>query len=140
MYEDREPTEMELRARKTVGGTYLPEELDVSILETFPYEYQGRKITVEFKTHEFTSVCPYSGLPDFATVFITYVPDKKCLELKSLKYYLYAYRQVRMFNEHIVNKLLEDLSKVAEPVSMKIVAEFTNRGGMFNTVAAEYEK
>ena len=140
MYEDREPNDMELKAQKTVGKTYLPEELDVSILETFPYEYAGREITVEFETQEFTSVCPYSGLPDFATVYITYTPDKDCLELKSLKYYLYAYRQVRMFNEHIVNKLLEDLSGVVKPARMRIVAEFTNRGGMFNTVTADYEK
>ena len=140
MYEDREPNDMELKAQKTVGKTYLPEELDVTILEIFPYDYVGREITVEFCTEEFTSVCPYSGLPDFATINITYTPDENCLELKSLKYYLYAYRQVRMFNEHIVNKLLEDLSNVVKPVSMKIVGEFTNRGGMFNTVTAEYVK
>lgn len=140
IYEDREAEDIEVKAQKTVGKTYLPKELDTSILEVFPYEYPKREINVEYKTHEFTSVCPYSGLPDFATLTISYTPDKNCLELKSLKYYLYAFRQVRMFNEHIVNKLIEDLSKVAKPKKMKIVGEFTNRGGMFNTVTAEYTK
>lgn len=140
VYEDREPADIEVKAQKTVGKTYLPEELDTSILEVFPYEYPNREITVEYRTEEFTSVCPYSGLPDFATLRISYVPDQDCLELKSLKYYLYAYRQVRMFNEHIVNKLIEDLVAAAKPKHMTIVGEFTNRGGMFNTVTAKYDK
>ena len=76
IYEDREASSVETKAQKTVGKTYLPEELDVSILETFPYEYPHREATVQYKTHEFTSVCPYSGLPDFATITIEYVPQK----------------------------------------------------------------
>jgi 7-cyano-7-deazaguanine reductase len=140
MYEDREPTSMEKKAQKTVGVLHEPEEIDTSILESFPYQYPHREITVEYVTTEFTSVCPYSGLPDFATLTIRYTPDKDCIELKSLKYYLYAWRQVRMFNEHVVNKILEDLIASVKPRRMEIVGAFTNRGGIINTVTATYDK
>jgi 7-cyano-7-deazaguanine reductase len=85
-------------------------------------------------------VCPWSGLPDFANLTIKYIPDKKCIELKSLKYYLHSYRNVGIFYEHVVNKILEDLVSVCDPVSMTIEAEFSIRGGLKTTVKAEYKK
>ena len=89
--------------------------IDVAVLETFPYEYAGKEIVVEIDTPEFTAVCPWSGLPDFATLRITYIPDRVCIELRSLKYYLHSYRQVGIYQEHLVNRILEDLGGLAPP-------------------------
>ena len=140
MYDDRTTSEMEKKAQKTVGKTYLISELDSSMLETFDYDYPEREIVVEHETDEFTCVCPYSGLPDFARITIRYTPNQKCIELKSFKYYLYAYRQIKIFNEHVVNSILNDLVKVLDPLKMEIIGEFTARGGMFNKVTAYYSK
>ncbi len=140
IYENRESPELEKKAQKTAGKTFEPSEIDISILKTFEYEYPQNKISVEHATEEFTSVCPYSGLPDFGTITILYTPDKECIELKSLKYYLYAFRGVRIFNEHAVNKILEDLVKVTKPLKMTVVGDFTARGGITNRVTASYKK
>lgn len=135
---ERKPRKVENKAKRTVGKTHLPEEIDTSILKTFKYKYPHRKITIEHVTDEFTCVCPYSGLPDFAKLTIRYTPDKKCIELKSLKYYLFAFRQVKIFNEHVINKILQDLVNTLKPTSMEITGEFTSRGGIMNKVTADY--
>lgn len=119
---------------------YGPDKIDKEVLETFEYEYQGKPIEIVITTNEFTSVCPWSGLPDFANVTIKYIPDKKCIELKSLKYYLHSYRNVGIFYEHVVNRILQDLVEICDPVKMTIEAEFTIRGGLKTTVKAEYNK
>lgn len=139
IYENRHIDPLEEKAKKTIGKTYLPKDIDASILQTIKYEYPKRKINVELSTTEFTSICPFSGLPDFATLTINYVPRKKLIELKSLKYYLYSYRNIKVYNEHVVNKIIEDLKKILNPYEITIVGEFTIRGGVKNKVTAQYK-
>ncbi|MFC1514505.1 preQ(1) synthase [Candidatus Omnitrophota bacterium] len=122
------------------GTTFLLKDIDRSILQTFRYEFPKRPITVEHVTPEFTCICPFSGLPDFATLTIRYTPAKQCIELKSLKFYLFSFRQVRVFNEHVINKIIEDLVAVLKPRRMEITGEFTSRGGITNKVTASYGK
>jgi 7-cyano-7-deazaguanine reductase len=140
IYEDRLTSKIERKAKKTQAKTFLPKDIDRTILQTFKYQYPKRPITIEHKTSEFTCVCPFSGLPDFANLTIRYIPGKKCIELKSLKYYLYSFRQIKIFNEHVVNKILEDLIFVLKPRSLEIIGEFTSRGGITNKVSASYRK
>jgi len=139
IYPDRTSSSVEKKAQKTAGKLFLPKDIDTSILQTISYEYPKRKITVELKSEEFTCVCPFSGLPDFAKLTIRYIPRKKLIELKSLKYYFYAFRNVKVYNEHAVNKILEDLVKVLTPYEITIEAEFTSRGGIKNKVSASYK-
>jgi 7-cyano-7-deazaguanine reductase len=122
-----------------LGEFFLPKDIEHTILQTIPYEYTYRKINIELTTDEFTCLCPFSGLPDFAHLTISYTPRKKLIELKSLKYYIYSYRNVRIYNEHAVNKILEDLKKVLHPYSITVIGEFTVRGGAKNKVTAEYK-
>ena len=138
--EDRISPEIEVRARKAVGKTFDPSVIDSSILETFSYQYHYRPVQMEHTTDEFTCVCPFSGLPDQATLTVKYVPAKLCIELKSLKYYFYSFRQVRIFHEHVVNKILEDLVAVLDPVEMTIEAKFALRGGIASTATAIHRK
>lgn len=140
IYEDRQSSPIEKKAKKGIGKFFLPKDVDATILQTFKYEYPKRTITIEHITSEFTCLCPYSGLPDFARLTIKYAPFKDCIELKSLKYYLYSFRQVKIFNEHVVNKILEDLVRVLKPRHMEITGEFTSRGGITNKVTATYKK
>ncbi len=140
LYKNRKPADIEIKAHSVVGKTFSPKTVDNTILRTFPYEYPRRAIDVVHTTKEFTCVCPFSGLPDFAEITISYVPDKKCVELKSLKYYLYSYRQTKIFNEHVVNKILEDLVPVVKPLKLTVIGKFTTRGGLETTVTAEYKK
>jgi len=114
--------------------------IDVGVLETFPYEYAGKEIVVRIDTAEFTAVCPWSGLPDFATLHIEYIPDRLCIELRSLKYYLLSYRQVGIYQEHLVNRLLEDLVRCARPRWMKVTADYTVRGGIHTVASREYRR
>lgn len=114
------------------------EAIDKVILETFDYEYPGKEIEVVISTSEFTSVCPFSGLPDFGSIEIKYVPDKLCVELRSLKYYLLSYRQVGIFYEHLVNRILEDLVEIVKPIRMKIEVDYTVRGGLKTRAVARY--
>jgi len=116
------------------------EAVDVAILEAIPFEYPGSATEVIYETDEFTSVCPWSGLPDFGTIVITYVPGKKLVELKSLKYYLTSYRNVGILQEHAVNRILKDLVKLIKPQSMTVVAEYKERGGVWTRASARYEK
>ncbi len=114
-----------------------PDNVKMSVLEPMDYKYrQKRDIVIEIEQPEFTSVCPMTGLPDFGCIIIRYVPDKKIIELKSLKYYLLQYRNVGIFYEHVVNRILDDLAAVLKPKSMEITGEFTARGGITTTVTA----
>jgi 7-cyano-7-deazaguanine reductase len=121
-----------------------PEAIDASCLDCFEYEYadapSGRNMEIVTTTNEFTSVCPFSGLPDFGTVTISYSPDRLCLELRSLKYYLMSYRNVGIWYEHLVNRMLEDLVAACAPRKMHIEIACNTRGGLSSTVSAGYEK
>lgn len=112
--------------------------IDASVLETFPYEYAGKDITVNIETDEFTAVCPWSGLPDFAAIKVDYIPDQVCIELRSFKYYLLSYRNVGIYQEHAVNKILDDLVKCAAPKWMRVVADYRIRGGVHTIASREY--
>jgi 7-cyano-7-deazaguanine reductase len=140
VYEDRKEDFLEKKAKKIAGKTFRPEDLDPSILQTIPYEYPKRKITSELITDELTCLCPFSGLPDFARLTINYVPYRKLIELKSLKYYLYSFRNVKIYNEHAVNRILEDLKKALSPCEITITGDFTSRGGITNKVTARYRR
>lgn len=112
--------------------------IDSDTLETFEYQYPGRDIEITTTTDEFTSVCPFSGLPDFGTVTITYIPDKVCVELRSLKYYLMSYRNVGVFYEHLANRILEDLVGALAPKWIEVECEMTVRGGLQTTIRAQF--
>lgn len=114
--------------------------IDSAALEAFDYQYPGRDIAIITTTEEFTSVCPFSGLPDFGKLTITYTPDRQCVELRSLKYYLMSFRMVGIFYEHLCNRILDDLVKSIAPKSMTVTCEFTARGGLQTTIRAEYQQ
>lgn len=108
------------------------------ILDTFENQYPDRDYTIEIQCPEFTSVCPKTGQPDFGTITILYCPNKLCVELKSLKFYLQAYRNEGIFYEHVTNRILDDLVAVLQPRWMKIIADFRPRGGITTRVTAQY--
>jgi 7-cyano-7-deazaguanine reductase len=108
------------------------------ILETFENEYSSRNYTIVHTAPEFTSLCPKTGQPDFATIIVEYIPGKLCLELKSLKLYLNSYRNDGIFFESVTNKILDDLVAVCKPRYMLITAEFNVRGGISSIIEAEY--
>ncbi len=117
-----------------------PSTIDVDALETFPYEYPGKDITVVIDTDESTAVCPWSGLPDFAAIRIEYIPRKEIIELRSLKYYLLSYRSVGIYQEHVVNRILDDLVRCAKPKWMKVSADYRIRGGIHTVASREHGK
>ena len=108
-------------------------------LETFDNQYPGREYTIRIECPEFTSVCPRTGQPDFGTLRISYVPKRKCVELKSLKLYLQQYRNEGIFYEHVTNRILDDLVAAVGPRKMTIEATFNARGGITTTVTAVYQ-
>ena len=108
------------------------------LLETFENQFPDRDYQIEIVAPEFTSVCPRTGQPDFGTLTLTYTPNAKCVELKSLKFYLQSYRDRGIFYEHVTNTILDDLVAATEPRWMKITAAFNARGGMTETVTAKY--
>jgi 7-cyano-7-deazaguanine reductase len=110
------------------------------LLETFENQYPGREYTVEIVCPEFTSVCPKTGQPDFGTLTLTYVPAKRCVELKSLKLYLQQFRNEGIFYEHVVNRILDDLVAVVRPRMMTLTGAFNARGGITTTVTATFTK
>jgi 7-cyano-7-deazaguanine reductase len=110
-----------------------------SILEAFPNPRPERDYQIEFVFPEFTSVCPVTGQPDFATITIRYVPDRKCVEMKSLKLYFYAFRDKGIFYEAVTNQILDDLVSILSPRRMTVVGAFAVRGGTAGTVTADYE-
>ncbi|MBI2996557.1 MAG: NADPH-dependent 7-cyano-7-deazaguanine reductase QueF [Candidatus Melainabacteria bacterium] len=109
-------------------------------LETFPNRYPKRDYNIVITCPEYTSVCPKTGLPDFGTIVIEYIPDKVCVELKSLKYYLLKYRNQGIFYEYAVNKILDDLIKVLKPKQITVTGNFTSRGGISTSVVAKHAK
>ena len=109
-------------------------------LETFPNKYPKRNYVITINCPEFTSICPKTGLPDFGTIIIEYIPDKYCLELKSFKYYLLKYRNEGIFYESAVNKILDDLVKVLKPKQITVTGNFTARGGINTSVVSKYSK
>ncbi len=111
-----------------------------SRLETFPNQYPGREYEVNITCPEFTAVCPRTGQPDFATIHINYVPNEKVIELKSLKLYMFAYRDQGIFHEHVTNKILDDIVEACDPVRCEIVGDFNMRGGIKTVVRATYER
>ncbi len=116
------------------------EVIDLAVLETTPFDYPGSATEVVYETDEFTSVCPWTGLPDFARLAIRYTPDRSLVELKSLKYYLTSYRNVGILQEHTVNRILQDLVQLLEPVSMVVEADYKERGGIKTKAVAKYHK
>jgi 7-cyano-7-deazaguanine reductase len=112
-----------------------PETVDVSVLETFDYAGPDQQIVTE--TREFSPVCPYSGLPDFATLRIIYVPSDRCVELKSLKYYITSYRNVGIFQEHATAKIAEDLFHALRPQRLQVTTIYNTRGGFDTTCTVE---
>ena len=118
-------------ARAGVGAA-LPE------IETWPNQYAGYEI--EIVMPEFTSVCPKTGLPDFGRIALRYVPGKRCLELKSYKMYLLAYRNLGIFQENVVNRVLRDVVKAADPITATVVGDFSPRGGLSSVVTATWSR
>ena len=114
--------------------------LKTPVIEVWENQYPDKEYTISLDVPEFTCICPKTGLPDFAVIKIEYSPIKFCIELKSFKMYTIFYRDVGIFNEHVVNKILEDCVKACKPRSMEIVGEFNARGGIKTTVNAEYKK
>ncbi len=112
--------------------------IDTQCLLTFQYEYPEQDTEVYVDTDEFTAVCPWTGLPDYGTLEINYVPDQSCIELKSLKFYLLSFRDVGIVQEHAVNRILIDLVRVCQPRSMKISLDYKVRGGLHTAVSVEY--
>jgi 7-cyano-7-deazaguanine reductase len=115
-------------------------EMNLYPLDTFPYEYAGREITINFELPEFTCVCPFSDFPDFATFRLSYVPNERCIELKSLKLYINSFRHVKIFHEHVVNVILEDFVAACDPLSVELEGDFNVRGNVKTVVRARYKK
>src|SRR4051812_808761 len=108
-------------------------------LETFPNQFPERDYEIEITCPEFTAVCPKTGQPDFGTIAVTYVPDAACIELKSLKLYLQDFRNRGIFYEHAINTILDDLVAACRPRRMRVIGQFTPRGGISSRVTALYE-
>jgi 7-cyano-7-deazaguanine reductase len=108
-------------------------------LETFPNQFPDRDYEVEITCPEFTAVCPKTGQPDFGTIIINYVPGRSVIELKSLKLYLFAFRDRGIFYEHSINTILDDLVAACQPRKMRVIGQFTPRGGISSKVTARYE-
>lgn len=135
---ETQPTQNDVTAGLTLLGHEVRQP--VRQLETFPNQHPGRRYTVTLVCPEFTCVCPMTGQPDFATITIKYIPDQKIVESKSLKLYLWSYRNEGVFHEHVTNKILDDLVAALDPFSCEVTGAFAVRGGIALTVEAKYEK
>ena len=133
-----------MKAKKAETPGYTEREAKAGLrarlpdIETFPNQFSNYEIKIEVP--EFTSVCPKTGLPDFGKILIAYVPKEQCLELKSLKMYLLSYRNLGIFYENAVNRILEDVVKACHPVKASVFGEFSPRGGLRSTVEACYPR
>lgn len=119
----------------------IPSEISenpAAALETFDNPTPERDYTIRIRIPEFTCLCPKTGQPDFATLRLEYVPNRKCVELKSLKLYVWAFRDIGAFHEAVTNRILGDLTAAADPRFMRLSAEFNVRGGIYTTVVAEH--
>ena len=122
------------------AAKHVYEKPNAEILETFNNKYQKRDYVISIKIPEFTSMCPVTGQPDFGTINIKYIPDKKCIESKSLKLYIHSYRNFGIFYEDCVNKILDDCIKICDPKWIRVAGEFNPRGGISISPTAEYKK
>lgn len=109
-------------------------------LETFENAYKGREYEIDITCPEWTALCPKTGQPDFGTIHVRYVPDALCIELKSLKLYIFSYRDQGIFHETVTNKILDDIVEACKPVRAQVEGRFNVRGGITTTVTARYEK
>jgi len=116
------------------------QEMNLHALDTFPYEFVGREIRIKFEMPEFTAICPFSDFPDFAIIQLEYVPNTRCVELKSLKLYINSFRQVKIFHEHVINVILEDFVAACDPLEVEIEGDFHIRGNIKTVVSASYKK
>ena len=115
-------------------------EMGLFPLDSFTYEFPGKEIWVEFEMPEFTAVCPFSDFPDFAVIRLKYVPNRLCIELKSLKLYINSFRNVKVFHEHVINIILEDFVAACDPLKVEIEGDFHVRGNIKTVVRASYSK
>ena len=113
-------------------------KLKTPAIEVWKNQYSDKNYTINLNISEFTCICPKTGLPDFATIYINYIPNNWCIELKSLKLYMIWYRNIGIFHENMVNRVLDDLVKSCKPRWMEIIGEFNVRGGIKTTVITEY--
>ena len=116
------------------------EEMKLFPLDTFAYEFVGNEIWVEFEIPEFTAICPFSDFPDFAVIKLKYIPNKRCIELKSLKLYINSFRNVKVFHEHVINMILEDFVTACDPLRVEIEGDFHVRGNIKTVVKASYSE
>ena len=114
-------------------------EMGLYALDTFAYEFPGKEIWVEFEMPEFTAICPFSDFPDFAVIRLKYVPNKLCIELKSLKLYINSFRDIKVFHEHVINIILEDFVAACDPLAVEIEGDFHVRGNIKTVVRASYD-
>jgi 7-cyano-7-deazaguanine reductase len=125
--------------KKLVARKPTP-RLSNEILETFPNPQAGRDYTIRMRIPEFTCLCPKTGQPDFATLHLEYVPDRTCVELKSLKLYVWSFRNEGAFHEAVTNRMVDELARLMQPRFIRLTADFNVRGGIFTTVVAEHRK
>ena len=116
------------------------EEMDLYPLDTFEYEFVGKEIWIDFEIPEFTAICPFSDFPDFATIKLKYVPNERCIELKSLKLYINSFREVKVFYEHVINLIMEDFAAACDPMQIELEGDFNVRGNIKTVVRASYNK
>lgn len=114
-------------------------EMNLYPLDTFAYDYPGQRIEINFTSAEFTAICPFSDFPDFATLHIMYVPNRRCIELKSLKLYINSFRDVKIFHEHVVNKIREDFVAACDPLEFHLEGDFNVRGNIKTVVKTSYQ-
>ncbi|HLG14680.1 MAG TPA: preQ(1) synthase [Blastocatellia bacterium] len=116
------------------------DSLQLYPLDTFEYKYKGKQTRINLSCPEFTAICPFSDFPDFATINIEYVPNELCIELKSLKLYVNSFRSVKIFHEHVVNRILEDLVRACDPIAVDIEGDFNVRGNIKTVIRASYRR
>jgi len=116
------------------------DEMGLYPLDTFVYEFPGNEIWIEFEMPEFTAICPFSDFPDFAVIRLRYVPNSRCIELKSLKLYINSFRNVKVFHEHVINIIREDFVEACDPLKVEIEGDFHVRGNIKTVVRASYKK
>src|SRR3954452_3970664 len=127
--------QQQLEIRSTPRG-----EMNLFPLDTFVYEYAGREIEIDFEIPEFTAICPFSDFPDFATLKLKYMPNERCVELKSLKLYINSFRAVKIFHEHVINRILDDFVRACDPLAIDIEGDFNVRGNIKTVIRASYRR
>ncbi len=115
-------------------------EMGLYPLDSFEYEFPGNEIWIDFEIPEFTAICPFSDFPDFATIHLKYVPNKLCVELKSLKLYINSFRNVKIFHEHVINIIMEDFVNACDPLKVELEGDFNVRGNIKTSVRRKYKK